>query len=369
MDAGSNQHNDIDFGIGINDDKWHRIGLSMSSDDGFFTGGVQMMSIWEYSGGCYEVCTSMLRLAFDESFYGEESSLGNRRSTNRGNLARSRSSYSSSNRSGVLRGGSMNIPNDGSITPTRQSSNMNLELINGPSANYEFSSTGSSNGAPRYDFGIAGGASNGFGSTPQVNDTVATKNESNNADQDYDTDGDMDSREIPFTSQEQTTTLEPFTGSDELGTEQQLPTRNGTKIRKVKKDRKKSKKTSKEEVSAELDFFNPIDLEDELPVHNTTYNVTTYEKPMVPGTNNCYPGPRGYTGLPGPPGERGPKGEPGRDGLSGADGIQGPPGHVFVVPTLPGGSGGNEKGPDSQAEALKQMIAQHMMALRGPEGP
>lgn len=374
IDAGFNQHNDIDFGIGIHDDKWHRIGLSvkgssatlnldctkqvtrrlertlgssiatngliltgvqMSGDDGFFTGDVQMMSIWSTPEAGYEVCTKYVTPCVDESFYGEESSQGSRRSTNRGNLAISRSSYSNSNRSGTFRGGSQqssmilgDVPNDGSLT---------AELIKTPSSvNYEFrSGTGSSNGSPRYDFGLAGGASNGFGTIPEVN---GTENKQTNDDNDYIIDGDLDavftdSSEVPFTSQEQTTTLEPFTGSNEFGTEiQPSSSEKNTKNRKTKKDRKKLKKSSKEEVSAELDFLNPIDLENELPVHNTTYNVTTFERPMESGSQNCYPGPRGYTGLPGPPGERGPKGEPGRDGLSGADGVQGPPGHVFVVP-------------------------------------
>lgn len=29
----------------------------------------------------------------------------------------------------------------------------------------------------------------------------------------------------------------------------------------------------------------------------------------------------------------------------------------------------NEKGPDSQADALRQMLSQHMLAMRGTEGP
>lgn len=96
IDAGFNQHNDINFGIGINDNKWHRVGLSvkgtsvtlnldcskqvnrrverslgssiatngliltgvqMSNDDGFFIGDVQMMSIFDTPDAGYEVCT------------------------------------------------------------------------------------------------------------------------------------------------------------------------------------------------------------------------------------------------------------------------------------------------------------------------
>lgn len=33
------------------------------------------------------------------------------------------------------------------------------------------------------------------------------------------------------------------------------------------------------------------------------------------------------------------------------------------------GGGGNEKGPDSHMEMIRQMLSQHMMALKGPEGP
>lgn len=79
------------------------------------------------------------------------------------------------------------------------------------------------------------------------------------------------------------------------------------------------------------------------------------------------PGPRGFPGPPGVPGSPGKKGEPGRDGLAGLPGVSGPPGNVFVIPTL--NQQGNEKGPDSQAEMLRQMISQHMLAMRGIEGP
>ncbi|VEN60000.1 unnamed protein product [Callosobruchus maculatus] len=78
------------------------------------------------------------------------------------------------------------------------------------------------------------------------------------------------------------------------------------------------------------------------------------------------PGPRGYPGPPGMPGPIGPKGEPGRDGLSGAAGAPGPPGNVFMIPL---NAQSNEKGPDAQAETFRQMLAQHMMAMRGTEGP
>lgn len=79
------------------------------------------------------------------------------------------------------------------------------------------------------------------------------------------------------------------------------------------------------------------------------------------------PGSRGFPGPPGLPGSPGKKGEPGRDGLAGLQGAPGPPGNVFVIPSL--SSQGNEKGPDSQAEALRQMLSQHLLAMRGTEGP
>lgn len=79
------------------------------------------------------------------------------------------------------------------------------------------------------------------------------------------------------------------------------------------------------------------------------------------------PGPRGFPGPPGVPGSAGEKGELGRDGLAGLPGISGPPGNVFVIPSF--NQQGNEKGPDSQAEMLRQMISQHMLAMRGVEGP
>lgn len=79
------------------------------------------------------------------------------------------------------------------------------------------------------------------------------------------------------------------------------------------------------------------------------------------------PGPRGFPGPPGIPGPPGQKGEPGRDGLAGLPGVIGPPGNVFVIPLL--SQQGNEKGPDFQIELMKQLLSQHMLALRGIEGP
>lgn len=79
------------------------------------------------------------------------------------------------------------------------------------------------------------------------------------------------------------------------------------------------------------------------------------------------PGSRGFPGPPGVPGSPGEKGEPGRDGLPGLQGVSGPPGNVFMIPSL--NQQGNEKGPDSQAEMLQQLISQHMLAMRGVEGP
>lgn len=83
--------------------------------------------------------------------------------------------------------------------------------------------------------------------------------------------------------------------------------------------------------------------------------------------NRGPPGPRGFPGPPGVPGPPGKKGEPGRDGLGGLQGTPGPPGNVFIIPAL--NQQGNEKGPDTQAEALRQMLSQHMMSMRGAEGP
>lgn len=84
------------------------------------------------------------------------------------------------------------------------------------------------------------------------------------------------------------------------------------------------------------------------------YNQTYYHH------TNYVQGPRGYPGPQGPPGEKGNKGEPGRDGLGGVTGAPGAPGHVFVVPI----NQANEKGPDTQAETFRQMMAQHMVNIR-----
>lgn len=377
IDAGFNQQNDINFGIGINDEKWHRIGLSvkgtsvtlnldctkqvtrrlertlgstiatngliltgvqMSNDDGFFMGDVQMMSIWNTPEAGYEVCTKYVTPCIDSSFYGEESSRSSRNNVQRGSENRSTSRSKSSSRSASARlsgegrsanlrlGEAAKISNDDALN----NPNFDFGIISDiPDNKNEMSlGVGASNSEPRKDFGIAGGASNGFGTDDKNNNT---QEEDNFPELGLDL---RNSSENPFTSQEDTQIFDPITGSDELAGEQ-LPTNDTkTKTRKPKKDRKKSKKSSKEEVSAELDFNNPIDFDNEDTNVNRTNNTTTttYERPYAPSGSPCYPGPRGYTGLPGPPGDRGPKGEPGRDGLPGLDGVQGPPGHVFVVP-------------------------------------
>lgn len=95
---------------------------------------------------------------------------------------------------------------------------------------------------------------------------------------------------------------------------------------------------------------------------------------MADGTKIRYlRGPRGPKGDPGPKGITIEttqwqiylnlnyiKGDQGRDGLSGQPGVQGPPGHVFMVPLNQ--NAGNEKGPDTHAEAFRQMLAQHMVS-------
>ena len=47
--------------------------------------------------------------------------------------------------------------------------------------------------------------------------------------------------------------------------------------------------------------------------------------------------------------------------------MSGPPGNVFVIPSL--SRQDNAKGPDSLTEMLRQVISQHMLAMRGIEGP
>ncbi|XP_023216547.1 collagen alpha-1(V) chain-like [Centruroides sculpturatus] len=103
--------------------------------------------------------------------------------------------------------------------------------------------------------------------------------------------------------------------------------------------------------------------------YNNTDSSLSGEGPLPPGYHYYYiqgpAGPRGYQGPPGPPGPKGEKGDDGRDGLSGTDGPPGPPGHIFMIPIQPQG---DSKGPDS-TEGLRQMLSQHMLAMRGPPGP
>lgn len=82
-------------------------------------------------------------------------------------------------------------------------------------------------------------------------------------------------------------------------------------------------------------------------------------------SENCPPGSRGEKGQPGTKGDSGVKGEAGRDGIPGRDGISGPPGNVFMLQMLEN----NEKGPDGGADSVRQILAQHSLQMRGPEGP
>ncbi|KFM74322.1 Collagen alpha-1(XI) chain, partial [Stegodyphus mimosarum] len=102
-----------------------------------------------------------------------------------------------------------------------------------------------------------------------------------------------------------------------------------------------------------------------------TYTPPIESNPVDENTGYHYynvqglPGPRGYQGPPGPPGVKGEKGDQGRDGLNGLDGAVGPPGHIFMIPYQPQG---DNKGPDN-TEPLRQMLSQHMLAMRGAPGP
>lgn len=113
---------------------------------------------------------------------------------------------------------------------------------------------------------------------------------------------------------------------------------------------------------------------------DTSSNTSTFST-IVNGVKiKSLPGPRGTQGPKGEKGDPGPIGDSGRDGLDGTQGSPGAPGHVFMVPVrfetskkmqrvqfflfklkTGGGNGGGEKGPDGQAEAFRQMLAQHMV--------
>ncbi|KAG5880671.1 hypothetical protein JTB14_037568 [Gonioctena quinquepunctata] len=120
-----------------------------------------------------------------------------------------------------------------------------------------------------------------------------------------------------------------------------------------------------------------LDIAGELIVRQTTNLPTKQLRHLPAGPDTSYgnypylgargfPGSRGFPGPPGSAGLPGPKGDSGRDGIYGTPGSPGPPGHVFMIPM---NVQGNEKGPDQQAESYRQMLAQHMTAMTGIEGP
>ncbi|PRD35214.1 UNVERIFIED_CONTAM: Collagen alpha-2(XI) chain [Trichonephila clavipes] len=119
------------------------------------------------------------------------------------------------------------------------------------------------------------------------------------------------------------------------------------------------------------DEFTDYSYPDSIPGVYTNYSQPDETSPVDENTGYHYynvqglPGPRGYQGPPGPPGAKGDKGDQGRDGISGLDGAMGPPGHIFMIPYQPQG---DNKGPDA-AEPLRQMLSQHMLAMRGSVGP
>lgn len=112
--------------------------------------------------------------------------------------------------------------------------------------------------------------------------------------------------------------------------------------------------------------YEPSQTDSYNSVEEESFSTTTFST-IVNGVKiKSLPGPRGTKGQKGDKGDPGDKGDMGRDGIGGNPGPAGPPGHVFMVPL--GGNGG-EKGPDTQADAFRQMLAQHMTAMKGPEGP
>lgn len=283
IDANFKQRNNINFGIGINDHSWHRIGVSvkgttttlnldctkqitrrversigssiatngliltgvqMSSDDGFFTGDIQMMAIVNTPEAGYEVCTKYV-----------PECLGSSETTPRfptpSNLALGKEIASST---------PMGIP-------PNQSRQVNI-------SNYH---------SEPYDYSVPGYDEKRY---------LIESDDKNFADEIETTRVSGDGRTV----------------SSEL--------------------------TSVELVTSAWDY------EDIIPASVTEESVgngSFLGDPIdigISSSSPCYPGPRGYTGLPGPQGDRGPKGDSGRDGLPGMPGIQGSPGHVFVVPVI-----------------------------------
>jgi collagen type V/XI/XXIV/XXVII alpha len=97
---------------------------------------------------------------------------------------------------------------------------------------------------------------------------------------------------------------------------------------------------------------------DSASVHDTTSESGNFSTVINGVKLKSLPGPRGIIGAKGEKGDPGAPGEDGREGLAGQFGAPGAPGHVFIIPL---GQNGNEKGPDTQAEAFRQMLAQHMV--------
>lgn len=131
----------------------------------------------------------------------------------------------------------------------------------------------------------------------------------------------------------------------------------------------------------EIDYLGYDDL-DSLNSFITTPKSTSLKRKKVkkikPGSTNpfetgfqdieseiCPPGARGQKGQIGPKGDNGLRGEAGRDGIPGRDGISGPPGNIFMLQMLEN----NEKGPDGGVDALRQILSQYSLQMRGPEGP
>lgn len=390
-DATFNQRNTINFGIGISDTNWHRIGVSvkgtaatlvvdctkqvtrrversrgstistngliltgaqMTNDQGFFAGDVQLMAIVNSPEAGYEVCTRYATPCVQQGVVTlERYTSGGGDGGGSGGVSWSWSSSSSNSgngRAGAGGGDGTGLGGDtlGLFEGRRRLDGgaLNEAVIGGGGGalergpNFQYSNSRSYSSRPLVDSGdlIGNLQLNGVGrrQEQEINgiSEIAINGNAGEA--------GRESAALPnFPAEFDSVDLDEYAidgnGMD-LNFDNYVDlTTPSTKETNDNKEARKRVETDGNEANVNsTEPLNPAVNRNLDGRRNGGHKQNSSDPGYVVGGSNtiCYPGPRGYTGTPGPPGDPGPKGEAGRDGLAGTQGIQGPPGHVFVVP-------------------------------------
>lgn len=361
----------ISFGVGIDDQRWHRLGISvkgdsvtlvldcntqitrqlkrkpsstiavdgliltgmqLNEDDGFFTGDLQLFMVANTPDEAYHICTKYAPSCAGSADYGS--------------VHISTGVHSQSFQAGSASNSSSSSQRQSGYESTRDQ--VNRQVVSSAS-----SAAGSQSYGHREFVDLTGEADGleSIGEDDEYYNNLELEGESKQPEHQTYSTSTQRSYEEQYRAEFNRTTSD---GYDQYGRRPILP---------LPDPEYDSSATNGRQPDGEQPY------EDNEPFHDPGSpgsDDSSVSFPILPSNNRSIGGVRTIVGPRGLPGEPGPKGEPGRDGLSGQSGPPGPPGHVFMIPLS---QSTNEKGPDTQAEAFRQMLSQHMMAMRGTDGP